>query len=99
MILTANKSNGFKAIGCLCPNFPSQVLNLALYLDPSVPRALISMGPFAAVSNESMIRGLVPLDKALTSARNDAKETCAAIQGVRMDVTKGSRVNKWSCGT
>ena len=41
-----------------------------------------SMGPFAAVSNESMIRGLVPLDKALTSARNDAKETCAAIQGV-----------------
>ena len=42
--------------------------------------------PFATVSNETMIQQLVPLSKALAAARNDAKETCEAIQGVRMEV-------------
>ncbi len=38
--------------------------------------------PFATVSHEMMIQQLEPLDKALAAARNDAKETCEAIQSV-----------------
>ncbi|KAG1669975.1 hypothetical protein FOA52_016236 [Chlamydomonas sp. UWO 241] len=41
--------------------------------------------PFAAVSNETMIQQLVPLDKALMAARIDAKEVVDAIQNVLMD--------------
>ena len=41
-----------------------------------------SNGPFAAVHNESVIKQLVPLDKALVAARTDAGETSAALRSV-----------------
>jgi hypothetical protein len=42
--------------------------------------------PFSTVSNEMMIQQLVPLGKALTAAKNDARETCEAIQSVSVAV-------------
>lgn len=47
---------------------------------PSLPR---SQDPLSTVRNESSFQQLLPLNKALTAVRNDAKETCVAIAAVR----------------
>ncbi|GAX78244.1 hypothetical protein CEUSTIGMA_g5686.t1 [Chlamydomonas eustigma] len=44
-----------------------------------------NLGPFAAMSNENILKQLVPLDKALVSVRTDAAETTSALQKVLSD--------------
>ena len=71
-------------------------------LTDTLPPAPVSMctpppirqEPFATVSNETMIQQLAPLEKALTAARNDAKETVMALQ----QVWGRQSVDLWSVG-
>lgn len=64
--------------------FERRVGHLGYMLDIVVGdlNAQTSHGPFAAVGNESVIKQLVPLDKALVAARTDAGETSAALRSV-----------------
>ena len=64
--------------------FERRIAHLAWMLD-IVHQDLQQSGsdePFTAVTSETTIRQLAPLEKALNAVRNDAKETCAALGSI-----------------